>query len=45
MSLDAAKPLRKRLGIAVLASGADLDAAADGVPGRVGPLDMGVERH
>ena len=37
MSLDPAKPLRKRFGIAVLAAGADFDAAPDGVPGGVGP--------
>jgi hypothetical protein len=45
MSLDPAKPLRKRLGVAVLAAGADLYAAANGIPGGVGPFDMGVVRH
>src|SRR6266446_4910613 len=34
-----AKPLREALGIAVIASGADLRAAGDGIPGRVSPLD------
>jgi hypothetical protein len=29
----------------VLAAGADLGAAADRVPGRVGPFDLGVEGH
>src|SRR5208282_4492336 len=45
MPLDPAKPLRKCLGIAVFASRANLDAAADGIPGRVGPLDMRIEAH
>ena len=45
MPFDSTKPLRKRLGIAVLAAGADLDAAADGIPGRVGPFDVRVKRH
>jgi hypothetical protein len=45
MSLDATKPLRESLGIAVLAPGADLRAAADWVPGGVGPFDVGIERH
>ena len=42
MALHAAKAFGKRLGVAVLASGADLGAAADGVPGGVGPFDVGV---
>jgi len=42
MPLDAAKPFGKRLGIAMLAPRADLDAPADGIPGRVGPLDVGI---
>src|ERR1019366_5738987 len=45
MPLNPAKPLRKRLGIAVLAAGADLDTAANGVPRGVGPFDVRVERH
>ena len=45
MSLDPAKPLRKRLGIAVLAPGADLDATADRVPGCVGPFNGGLKAH
>ena len=45
MPLNPAKPLRKRFGIAVLASRADLDAAADGIPGRISPFDWRVDRH
>ena len=45
MALDAAKPLRKRLGVAVLAARADFRAAADGVPGGVRPFDLGVQGH
>jgi len=44
MPLHPAKPLGKRLGIAVLAAGADFRAAPDGVPGGVGPFDLGVAR-
>jgi len=43
MPLDPAKPLSKRLGIAVLAARTDLDAAADGIPSGVGPFDVRVE--
>jgi hypothetical protein len=42
MPFDTAKAFRKRLGIAMLAAGADLDASADGIPSRVGPFDVGV---
>ncbi len=42
MALTPAKPLRKRFRVAVLASGADFRAAANGVPGRVGPFDFGL---
>jgi len=45
MALDSAEALGKSFGIAVLAAGADLGAAADRVPGRVGPFDLGVEGH
>ena len=40
MPFDSAKPLRKRLGIAMLAAGTDLRAAANRIPGRVGPFDV-----
>ena len=43
MSFHAAKALGKRPGVAVLAAWADLDAAPDGVPGRIGPFDGRVE--
>jgi hypothetical protein len=43
MSLDPAKPFRESLSIAVLASGTDFDAAADGVPGGVRPFDVRVK--
>jgi hypothetical protein len=45
MSFDATKPLSESLGIAVFASGANFGAAADWVPGGVGPLDFGVIRQ
>jgi hypothetical protein len=45
MPLDAAKPLRESLRVAVLASGADFRAATNGVPGGVGPLDVRIERQ
>jgi len=45
MPLNAPKPLRKRLGIAMLAPRADLDAPADGIPGRVGPFDMRIQER
>src|ERR1039458_4002608 len=45
MPLDPAKPLSKRLGVAVLATRANLDTATDGVPGCVGPFDMRIEAH
>ena len=41
----ATEALRERLRVAVLAPGADLRATADGVPGRVGPLDLGFVAH
>ena len=43
MSSDAAKALGKGLGIAVLASGTDFGAAADGIPSGVRPFDIGGE--
>src|SRR5216683_109322 len=43
MTFDPAKPLRKRFGVAVLAAGTDLGAAAHGVPGCISPFDVGVE--
>jgi len=45
MALNPAKPLRKRFRVAVLASGADFRASADGIPCGVSPLDLGVEGH
>jgi hypothetical protein len=45
MTLDPAKPLRESLGVAVLASGADFRAAADGIPGGVGPFDVRIQGH
>src|SRR5260221_14538194 len=45
MPLDPAKTLRKRFGIAVLAAGANFRAAADWIPGGVGPFDFGVHTH
>jgi hypothetical protein len=42
MPLHAAKPLRECLGVAMLAAGADFRAAADRVPGRVGPFNVGI---
>src|SRR5207237_10818305 len=42
MSLNSAKPLRKRFRVAVLATRADLGAATDRIPGGVGPLDFGI---
>src|SRR5665213_1901976 len=35
----AAEALRERLGVAVIAAGANLRAAGDGVPGRIRPFD------
>jgi hypothetical protein len=43
MSLDPAKALGECLGVTVLTARADLCAASDRVPGRVGPFDMGVQ--
>jgi len=40
MALNPAKPLRKRFRVAVLASGADFRASADGIPCGVSPLDF-----
>ena len=45
MSFDAAEALGKALGIAMVATGADLCAAGNGVPGAVGPLDGAFVRH
>ena len=39
------QPLRHALGVAVLAARADLVAARDRVPRRLGPLDAGAVRH
>ena len=44
MAFHTAKALRKGFRIAMLAAGADLHAAANRVPGRVGPFDVRVER-
>src|SRR5581483_3831086 len=41
----AAEALGKCLGVAVLATGADLHAAANGVPGGISPLDLGIKGH
>ena len=41
----APEPLGERLGVAVVAAGRDLGAAADGIPRRVGPFDLGVLAH
>ena len=43
MSGDAPEPLGERLGVAMGASGADLGAAPDGVPGGVRPFDVRVK--
>ena len=43
--LDASEALGKALGIAMVATGADLCAAGNGVPGAVGPLDSAFARH
>ena len=43
MALHAAEALGKRFSIAMLAAGANLGAATDGVPGGVGPFDVGIE--
>ena len=45
MARDAPEPLGERLGVAVGAARADLGAAPDRVPGRVGPFDAGVLAH
>ena len=45
MSLDIAKAFGKALGIAVVATGADLGATGDRVPAAVGPLDSAFVRH
>jgi hypothetical protein len=42
---DVAEAFGKRFGVAVLAAGADFDAPAHRVPGRLGPLDFGVITH
>ena len=41
----ALEPSRHSLGVAVLASGADLRAAGHRVPGHLGPFDAGNRRH
>jgi hypothetical protein len=43
MPFDPTKPLREGFGVAVFAARADFRAAADGVPGRVGPFDVRVK--
>src|SRR5215475_6427116 len=45
MSWNAAEPLGKPSGIAVVATCTDLGASGDRVPRRVGPLDRAVLRH
>lgn len=40
--LDAAETLRESFGVAMLTARADLGAATDGIPGGVGPFDVGV---
>ena len=45
VSLDATKTLRKALGIAMVATGANLRAAGDRVPSAVSPLDGAFARH
>ena len=45
VSLDAAETLGKALGIAMVATGADLRAAGDRVPSAVSPLDGAFARH
>ncbi len=45
MALHPAKSFGERLGIAVVTAGSDLRAAANGIPCRVGPFDLGVFAH
>ena len=45
MSRHTAKPLGKRLRIAMFAPGTDFRAAGDRIPGRVGPFDMRLKTH
>src|SRR5690348_5508813 len=45
MPFHTAEALGEGFGIAVLTSRADLRAAANGIPGSVGPLDLGVTGH
>src|SRR3990172_11254452 len=45
VSLNTTKAFRKPLGVAVVATAADLRAARHGIPGCVGPLDAAVVRH
>lgn len=45
VSLDATKTLRKALGLAMVATGANLRAASDRVPSAVSPLDSAFARH
>jgi hypothetical protein len=40
MAGNSAEPLRERLRIAVFATGANLGAAAQGIPRRVSPFDF-----
>ncbi len=40
MTRHSSEPFSKGLGVAMLAAGADLGAACDGIPGGVGPLDI-----
>lgn len=45
MPFNTPKPFGKSLRIAVLASGADLGAASDRIPGGISPLNCRVQRH
>lgn len=45
MAGNAAKPFRKALSIAMIASASDLGATGDRVPGGVSPFDRAVIRH
>jgi hypothetical protein len=40
MTLHTSEPFGKSLGVAMFAARADFCAASDGIPGRVGPLDL-----
>ena len=45
MTLNPAKAFGESLGIAMLATGTDLGAAANRIPGGVGPFDFGIIRQ